>query len=56
MQEYSKYETRKFSETFSEKAACSKKTESSALETKLKILGSKIRYRGDPEYIHCKRT
>ena len=56
VREYSKYEIRKFSQKFSEKAACSKKTESSALETKLKILGSKIRYRGDPEYIHCKRT
>ena len=56
VQEYSKYEIRKFSKTVSERAACSKKTESSALETKLKILGSKIRYRGDPEYVHCKRT
>ena len=52
--EYLKYEIRKISKIFSKKAARSKKIESSALETKLKILESKIRYRDDPEYIHCK--
>ena len=52
--EYLKYEIRKFSKNFSEEAARSMKIESSALETKLKILESKIRYRDDPEYIHCK--
>ena len=36
--EYLKYEIRKFSKKFSKKAARSKKIESSALETKLKIL------------------
>ena len=30
------------------------KTESSVLQTKLKMLESKICYRDDPEYIHCK--
>ena len=29
------------------------KTESSVLQTRLKILESKICYRDDPEYIHC---
>ena len=52
--EYLKYEIRKFSKTFSKEAARSKKIESPALETKLKILESKVRYRDDPEYIHCK--
>ena len=33
---------------------CSNKIESSALETKLNILESKIRYREDLEYIQCK--
>ena len=49
-----KYEIRKFSKIFSKEAARSKKIESSALERKLKILESKIRYRDDPEYVHCK--
>ena len=44
----------KTSKKFSKEAARSKKIESSTLETKLKILESKIRYRDDPEYIHCK--
>ena len=48
--EYLKYEIRKFCK----EAVRSKKIESSALETKLKILESKICYRHDPEYIHCK--
>ena len=48
--EYLKYEIRKFCK----EAVLSKKIESSALETKLKILESKICYRDDPEYIHCK--
>ena len=52
--EYLKYEIRKFSKKFSKEAARSKKIESSALETKLKILESKIRDRDDPEYVHCK--
>ena len=39
---------------FSKEAARSKKIGSLALETKLKILETKIRYRDDPEYIHCK--
>ena len=43
---YLKYKIRKFSKSFSEEAASSKKIEFSALETKLK--------RNDPEYIHCK--
>ena len=47
-------EIRKFSKNFCKEAARSKKIESSALETKLKILEPKIRYRDDPEYIHCK--
>ena len=51
---YLKYKIRKFSKTFSKEAARSNKIESSALETKLKILESKFRYRDDPEYIHCK--
>ena len=40
--EYLKYEIRKFSKKFSKEAARSKKIESSALETKLKILESKM--------------
>ena len=52
--EYLKYEIRKFSKSFSKEAARSKKIESSALETQLKILESSIRYRDDPEYIHNK--
>ena len=54
MWEYLKYEIRKFSKTFSKEPARSKKIESSALETKLKILESKIRDRDNPEYVHCK--
>ena len=45
MWEYLKYEIRKFPKNFSKEAARSKKTESSTLETKLKILESKTRYR-----------
>ena len=52
--EYLKYEIRKFSKIFSKEAARSKKIEFSALEIKLKTFESKIRYRDDPEYIHCK--
>ena len=54
MWEYLKYEIGKYSKNISEEAVCSKKIESSALETKLKTLESKIRYRDNPEYIHCK--
>ena len=49
-----KIQNKKCSKKFSKEAACSKKTESSALEMKLRILGSKIRYRNDAEYVHCK--
>ena len=52
--EYLKYKIRKFSKTFSKEAARSKKIESSAWETKLKLLESKIHYRDDAEYIHYK--
>ena len=52
--EYLKYEIKKFSKNFSKEAARSMKIESPALETKLKILESKIRDREDPEYVHCK--
>ena len=45
---------KKFSKNFSKEAARSKKLESSPLETKIKILESKIRDRDDPEYAHCK--
>ena len=38
---------------FPKEAVCSNKIESSALETKLNILESKIRYREDLEYIQC---
>ena len=51
---YLRYELRKCSTNFSKEAARSNKIESSALETKLKVLESKIRYRDDPKYIHCK--
>ena len=51
--EYLKYK-KKISKKASKEAVRSKKIESSALETKLKILESKICYRDDPEYIHCK--
>ena len=54
MLEYLKYEIIKSSKNFSKEAGRSKKIESSALETKLKILESKIRYSNDPEHIHCK--
>ena len=54
MWECLKYKIRKFSKNFSEEGARSKKIESSAFETKLKILESEIRYRDDPKYIHCK--
>ena len=45
MWEYLKYEIRKFPKNFSKEAAHSKKIESSTLETKLKMLESKTRYR-----------
>ena len=35
---------------------CSNKIEPSALETKLNVLESKIRYREDLEYIQCRKT
>ena len=54
MLEYLKYEITKSSKNFFKEAGRSKKIESSALETKLKILESKIRYSNDPEHIHCK--
>ena len=54
MWKYLKYEIRKFSKTFFKEAARSKKIESSTLETKLKILESKICDRDDPEYVYCK--
>ena len=44
-----------FYRKFSKEAACSKKNESSALETKLKILESKTRDRDDPEHVHCRK-
>lgn len=49
-----KYKTRNIFKTFTKEAAHSNKTESPALETKLKILEPKIRWRGNPEYIDCK--
>ena len=51
---YLKYKIRNFFKIFSKEAARSKKIESSALETKLKILEFKIRDRDDPKYIPCK--
>ena len=50
---YLKYEIRKFPKKFSKEAVRSKKIESSALETKLKV-ESKIRFRDNPKYIHGK--
>ena len=47
---------RKFSKNSSKKAARSNKIESSALETKSKIFRSKVCYRDDPEYNHCKEV
>ena len=52
--EYSKYRIRKFSKIFSKEADRSKKTDYSPLKTTLKILEPRIRYKVDPEYIHCK--
>ena len=52
--EYLKCKIGKFSKTFCQEAACSNKIKSSGLETKLKVLASKIRFRDDPQYIHCK--
>ena len=52
--EYLKYEIIKFLKNISTKAACSNKIKSLTIETKLKILEPKTRYRDDPEYIHCK--
>ena len=54
VREYSKYRIRKFSKIFSKEADRSKKTEYSPLKTTLKILEPRIRYKVDPEYIHCK--
>ena len=52
--EYLKCKIKRSSENVSKEAARSNKTESSVLEPKLKILVSKIRYKNDPKYIHCK--
>ena len=52
--EYLKYEIRKFSYKFSKEAVRSKKIESSALETKLKIRISSVAI--DPEYVHPSNT
>ena len=52
--EYLKYEIIIFLKNVSKKAACSNKIKCLTIETKLKILEPKIRYRDDPEYIHCK--
>ena len=52
--EYLKYKIRKFSKKLSKEAARSKNIVYSASEARLKISGSKIRYRDDPEYVHCK--
>ena len=52
--EYLKYKITKISKNSSKETARSNKIESSVLETKLKTLESKIRFRDDPEYIHCK--
>ena len=52
--EYLKYEIRKFSNKFSKEAVRSKKIESSALETKLKIRILPVTI--DPEYVHPSNT
>ena len=52
--EYLKYEIRKFSNKFSKEAVRSKKIESSALETKLKIRILPVAI--DPEYVHPSNT
>ena len=52
--QYLKYEIRKFSKKCSKESARSTKIEYSGLETKLKILESKIPDREDTEYVHCK--
>ena len=49
--EYLKYKIRNFSKNVSKEDAHSIKIEFSALETKLKILESKIRYRDDHDNI-----
>ena len=51
---YLKYEISKVFKIFCKEAARSNKIESLALETKLKILESKIRYKDDSKYINCK--
>ena len=57
--EYLKYEIRKsckkFSKNFSKEFARSKKIESSALKTKLKLFESKVRDRNDSEHVHNKK-
>ena len=52
--EYSKYEIRKLSKHFTNKAVRSNKIKYPALETKLKILESKIINGDDLEYSHYK--
>ena len=52
--EYSKYEIRKLSKHFTNKTVRSNKIKYPALETKLKILESKIINSDDLEYIHYK--
>lgn len=54
MWEYSKYEIRKLSKHFTNKAVRSNKIKYPALETKLKILESKIINGDDLEYSHYK--
>ena len=49
-----KLRIRRLSKFFSKEAVCSNKIESSALETKLNILESKICFREDLEYFQCK--
>ena len=51
---YLKHKVKKFFENFIREVAHSMKIESSALKTKLKILESKIHYRDNTKYIHCK--
>ena len=52
--EYSKYEIRKLSKNFTNKTVRSNKIKYPALETKLKILESKIINSDNLEYIHYK--
>ena len=52
--EYVIYTIKKFSKKFSKEAARSSRIKPPALETKLKILDSKMHFIDDAEYIHCK--